>query len=70
MSYESHHPQHHQSGITDNNMLESLSLQLREAEMRKQDAERGHQVSIKLGMFLSSLEINDSENLAAGCIFI
>lgn len=47
MSYESHHQHHHhQSGISDNNtMLESLSLQLREAEMRKQDAERGHQVS-------------------------
>ncbi|KAL5273957.1 BZRAP1 family protein [Megaselia abdita] len=46
MSYESHHSLHHQSGITDNNMLESLSLQLREAEMRKQDAERGHQDAV------------------------
>uniref|UniRef100_T1GHI5 Uncharacterized protein n=1 Tax=Megaselia scalaris TaxID=36166 RepID=T1GHI5_MEGSC len=46
MSYESHHSSHHQTGISTDKMLESLSLQLREAEMRKQEAERGHQDAI------------------------
>lgn len=50
MPYESMH--HHQSaaaavaaGVTPNSMLDALSLQLRDAEMRRTEIERAHQVS-------------------------
>lgn len=53
MPYESMH--HHQSaaaavaaGVTPNSMLDSLSLQLRDAEMRRTEIERAHQVSHSL----------------------
>lgn len=46
---------HHQSaaaavaaGVTPNSMLDSLSLQLRDAEMRRTEIERAHQVSHSL----------------------
>lgn len=49
MPYESMH--HHQSaaaavaaGTAPNGMLDSLSLQLRDAEMRRTEIERAHQV--------------------------
>lgn len=50
MPYESMH--HHQSaaaavaaGSAPNGMLDALSLQLRDAEMRRTEIERAHQVS-------------------------
>lgn len=50
MPYESMH--HHQSaaaavaaGIAPNSMLDALSVQLRDAEMRRTEIERAHQVS-------------------------
>jgi len=54
MPYESMH--HHQSaaaavaaGTTPNGMLDALSLQLRDAEMRRTEIERAHQVSVLPG---------------------
>lgn len=54
MPYERmHHTQLHQT-TTGNGMMDSLSLQLRDAETRRAEIERAHQVSKPRGVCRSS----------------
>lgn len=47
-------------GVSDT-MLDSLTLQLREAELRRTDAERAHQVCNKNGIYVQQQKSNEQK---------